>query len=77
MNKAYKFRIYPNKKQQECLAQQFGCIRFVYNNALCYRKELYAADKKHISKYDLVKRLVLLKTEYPRLKEADSQALQL
>ncbi|MBA3954832.1 IS200/IS605 family element transposase accessory protein TnpB [Candidatus Dependentiae bacterium] len=76
MNKAYKFRIYPNKKQQQCLAQQFGCIRFVYNNALFYRKELYAADKRHISKYDLIKRLVLLKTEYPWIKEADSQALQ-
>ena len=32
MEKAYKFRIYPNKKQKEILAKTFGCCRFVYNH---------------------------------------------
>ena len=27
MEKAYKFRIYPNKKQKEILAKTFGCCR--------------------------------------------------
>jgi putative transposase len=76
MNKAYQFRLYPSKEQQQCLALQFGCVRFVYNNALFYRKELYATDKKLVSKYDLIKRLVALKEKYPWLKESDSQALQ-
>ncbi|NLI68407.1 MAG: helix-turn-helix domain-containing protein, partial [Bacilli bacterium] len=30
-NKAFKFRIYPNKEQKELLAKTFGCVRFVYN----------------------------------------------
>ena len=31
MEKAYKYRIYPNKKQKEIIAKTFGCCRFVYN----------------------------------------------
>ncbi|MGN8946628.1 helix-turn-helix domain-containing protein, partial [Bariatricus sp. HCP28S3_E4] len=27
LNKAYKFRIYPDKKQEELLAKTFGCCR--------------------------------------------------
>lgn len=29
--RAYKYRIYPNKKQAEYLRQTFGCVRFVWN----------------------------------------------
>ena len=29
LNKAYKFRIYPAKKQEELLAKTFGCCRFI------------------------------------------------
>ena len=27
-NKAYKFRIYPNKEQSVLFAKTFGCVRF-------------------------------------------------
>ncbi|MCC0650639.1 helix-turn-helix domain-containing protein, partial [Clostridioides sp. ZZV15-6598] len=29
MEKSYKFRMYPNKKQQELINKTFGCCRFV------------------------------------------------
>ena len=29
--RAYKYRIYPTKKQVEYLRQTFGCVRFVWN----------------------------------------------
>lgn len=29
--RAYKYRIYPNKKQRELIDKTFGCCRFVYN----------------------------------------------
>jgi len=29
VNKAYKFRIYPNKKQEVVIAKVIGCSRFV------------------------------------------------
>ena len=41
MEKAYKFRIYPNKKQKEILAKTFGCCRFVYNHYLANKIALY------------------------------------
>ena len=31
VNKAYKFRIYPNKKQTELINKTIGCSRFVFN----------------------------------------------
>lgn len=34
MLKAYKFRLYPNKEQQEYFAKVFGCVRFIYNKML-------------------------------------------
>ena len=41
MLKAYKYKIYPNKKQEELLAKTFGCARFVYNNMLAYKNDMY------------------------------------
>lgn len=39
VNKAYKFRIYPNKKQMELINKTFGCSRFVFNFFLGKQKE--------------------------------------
>lgn len=50
MLKAYKYRIYPNKVQEEVLEKTFGCCRFVYNQTLAYRKEKYEKDKKSMSR---------------------------
>ena len=41
MLKAYKFRLYPNKKQQEYFAKCFGCVRFIYNKG---RMEYYEKE---------------------------------
>ena len=34
MNKAYKFRIYPDEEQKILIAKTFGCVRFIYNKML-------------------------------------------
>ncbi len=34
IHKAYKFRIYPNKKQEVLIAKTIGCSRFVFNHFL-------------------------------------------
>lgn len=34
MLKAYKYRIYPTKEQEEYFAKVFGCVRFIYNKML-------------------------------------------
>ncbi|RGR97936.1 DNA-cytosine methyltransferase [Heyndrickxia coagulans] len=44
-NKAFKFRLLPNKEQSALLAKTFGCVRFVYNKMLAERKETYEKFK--------------------------------
>ena len=39
VNKAYKFRIYPNNKQIELINKTIGCSRFVFNFFLGKQKE--------------------------------------
>ncbi|MEH7125543.1 IS200/IS605 family element RNA-guided endonuclease TnpB [Bacillus sp. JJ1773] len=39
VNKAYKFRIYPNKRQTELINKTIGCSRFVFNFFLGKQKE--------------------------------------
>lgn len=41
MNKAYKFRIYPNKNQQILINKTFGCCRKVWNLMLNDKIEHY------------------------------------
>lgn len=76
-NKAFKFRLLPNKEQAALLAKTFGCVRFVYNKMLAERIEAYEKykhDKEALSK---VKHPTpaKYKDEFPFLKEVDSLAL--
>lgn len=76
MEKAYKYRIYPNKKQREIIAKTFGCCRFVYNKYLAKRIELYEQNKESFSYVQCANDMKNLKTELEWLKEVDSTALQ-
>ena len=49
MEKAYRYRIYPNKKQKELIAKNFGCVRFVYNHYLAKRIETYRNANETLS----------------------------
>ena len=76
MLKAYKYRIYPTKEQEEQIAKTFGCSRFVYNQTLTYRKEKYEKEKISVSKIDCNNYCNReLKKEYEWLKEVDKFAL--
>ena len=76
MLKAYKYRIYPNSEQRIQIAKTFGCCRFVYNQTLAYRKEVYEKEKKSVSKTDCNNYCNRqLKKEYEWLKEVDKFAL--
>lgn len=76
MNKTYKFRIYPTKKQENLIQRTFGCCRFVYNHYLALRKEIYEKEKKTLNYYDCSKDLTILKKENEWLKEVDACALK-
>lgn len=76
MEKAYKYRIYPNRKQREIIAKTFGCCRFVYNRYLAKRIELYETSNETFTYNQCSKDLTQLKKELEWLKEVDSTALQ-
>ena len=76
MEKAFKYRIYPNKKQQELIQKTFGCCRFVYNYYLNMRKESYEKDKTSVTYNMCSKNLTLLKKQLEWLREPDKDALQ-
>ena len=71
INKAYKFRMYPNINQQEIINKTIGCSRFVYNQMLAKKKE-----NGKLSAYDLIKEIPALAKEYPFLSEVDRCALR-
>ena len=71
MYKAYKFRMYPNDKQEVLINKTFGCTRFIYNYFLDRCK-----DNKYIKAYDMCNMLKELNEEYPWLKEVDSCSLR-
>lgn len=70
MNRAYKFRIYPNSEQKEFFAKTFGCTRFIYNKMLNEKIEYYKETKKMLKNTP-----AQYKEEFQWLKEVDSLAL--
>ena len=69
-NKAYKFRLYPNKEQQELINKTFGCTRFTFNRILGDAINHYQETKK-----SKINTPASYKAEFPFLKEVDSLAL--
>lgn len=76
MLKSYSYRIYPTEEQIEHLSQSFGCVRFIYNNALAEKIKAYEESKESISSYILIKRIPQLKKEYEWLNVPTAQSLQ-
>lgn len=72
MNKAFKYRIYPNKSQKELLSKTFGCVRVIWNaNVESFNS--YDRDSnpnpKIINKADLI-------ADKPWFSEVSAAALQ-
>jgi len=70
LNKAYKFRLYPNEKQKEYFAKTFGCARFIYNKMLSDKIDYYKLEKATLNNTP-----AQYKKEFEWLKEVDSLAL--
>ena len=70
MNKAFRFRLYPNKEQEIILAKTFGCVRFIYNRMLADKIKCYDETKQKLNNTP-----AQYKAEFEWLKEVDSLAL--
>ncbi len=71
MLKTYKYRLYPNKEQEQKLLWTMRQCKFVYNVML---EQLQKQDKP--DRYTLQNSLPKLKEQYPHLKGVYSKALQ-
>lgn len=68
--KAYKYRIYPTKKQQELFEKTFGCVRFLWNkNVECFNS-FGSEDEIEF------KTSTELRKEFGFLKEVSAAAIQ-
>ncbi|OJD75451.1 IS200/IS605 family element RNA-guided endonuclease TnpB [Bacillus paramycoides] len=78
VNKVYKFRIYPNKKQEIVIAKTIGCSRFVFNHFLALWNNTYKETGKGLTYPSCSAELTQLKKKQGTiwLKEVDSIALQ-
>lgn len=76
MERAYKFRIYPNSTQRKLIHKTFGCARFVYNHFLNKKIETYKSENRTIGFAESSRMLTELKKELIWLKEPDKCALQ-
>lgn len=78
MERSYKFRLYPNKEQENLILRTFGCCRFVYNHYLAQRIEAYQETGKSPNRFAQDKDLTTLKWQEETiwLRDVDSQALK-
>lgn len=78
MIKAYKYRLYPTKAQEELLLKHFGSVRYIYNWGLNYKTTYFKENGKSISYMQISGKdgpLSKLKKENEWLKEVNSQSL--
>ena len=68
--KAYKYRMYPNNKQQVLINKTFGCVRFIYNKLLFDMIEYYQQTSEA-----LYRGYAFYKKDFEFLSEVDSNSL--
>lgn len=75
---SYKFRLYPNREQENLILRTFGCCRFVFNHYLALRKGTYEQTGETLNYYACAKDMTTLKQQEETLwlNEVDSTALQ-
>ena len=77
MQKGVKFRIYPNKKQQNLINQTLGCCRLVYNLGLDMRNKAFEnGEKINYSKTSAMLTELKRTNEFSFLRDVEAVALQ-
>jgi putative transposase len=76
IQKGFKYRLYPTKKQKQLLSQHGGNTRFIWNLFLEQNIKEYINNQKFLWKYDLINSLPELKEQHEFLKHSFSQSLQ-
>ena len=74
IQKTFKYRLEPNRKQREQFAQFAGCCRFVWNKALAYQKDRLDRKEKVLNYAELCKLLTTWKKIEDTLFLGDTQS---
>lgn len=73
--RAYKLKLYPNRRQSGAFARHAGACRWLWNYLLDKQKKQFEIDQTFIFFHDMSKMLPGLKGEFPWLAEAPSNSL--
>ncbi len=76
MLKTFRFRLYPNKRQEKTLLQTLETCRRFYDDCLAQRKQAYEQRKESISKYAQLRKVKELKDTNPYAASIHSHVLQ-
>lgn len=76
MKKAFLYRAYPTKHQEQILLQQINACRRLYNTALEQRKNTYQKKKIALNYYDQAKQLKECRESDPELMQVNYSMLQ-
>jgi putative transposase len=76
MRKTFKYRLYPNKRQERLLDQQLEECRWLYNSLLAARRDAWEQRQESLRLYDQQATLPALKAARPTLAAVQSQVLQ-
>jgi putative transposase len=76
LNKAFLYRLYPNKEQIDKLNRLFGIARELYNSCLAERKYAYKMQGKSLNYYDQANELSDLKKLIPEVSLLSASAEQ-
>src|ERR1700754_853965 len=76
IRRAYRYRIYPGKRQRTLLGQTLGLCAELYNAALQERRDAWRLNRKPIAYKDQQNQLPEIKSVRPELGRVHSQVLQ-
>lgn len=72
----YRFRLYPNKEQEQKLLDWLEACRWIYNEALAQRKNAWEQERRSVTRTEQQVWLREAKKANKRLREVHSQAAQ-
>ncbi len=76
MRKAYKYRLYPNKKQEQALATMVETHRHLYNRALAERKNAYEQEQRTVTYHEQSAHLKAERLTNPYLQQTNFSSCQ-
>jgi putative transposase len=78
VKRAYRYRFYPSAQQADLLNRTFGCVRYVYNQALAERSRAWMQERRRVTFAETCRMLTAWKAdpETAWLSEVSNVALQ-